>query len=438
MISIREANKNDFNFILDLMIKNLKPYYGGDHEKHATRIFNTHISGGLDQIGFFSTFQKMFIVEYNGKTSGMLHLVGKKQGTIKISPLIVCDDSRGKGIGKFLIDFIDDYAKKNEYRQVYCTVARQNKQAYNFFKRNGFTVAGTSDSHYKDKITETMLYKEVQGSSVLNDFDKKHISVVPMQKRHQEEVKDLLIDKLPKTFGGIDNDWVDSLFKGYERRNSNDINTKYKLIYVAENRGKVSGVVGATPKKGSPIKLMPFIAVDFPSYIALLKDIPFFLKSYGHKLYIHISPNADETKALLETNWKLDSAMPEAYLEGIVTQQWSYTIKQKSDFRSLRVKEQFLKEIQNGNKDLEVRVAYDSFNNIKIGSIVNFNNRFREVRCEIVDIRRYENFRNMLLKENPERIVPGCSKDELLNILEDIYPSSKETLGVLVFQLRKL
>jgi ASC-1-like (ASCH) protein len=36
----------------------LEPYYGGNHKAHAERIFNAHIKGGIDRIGF-SSFEQM-------------------------------------------------------------------------------------------------------------------------------------------------------------------------------------------------------------------------------------------------------------------------------------------------------------------------------------------------------------------------------------------
>jgi len=88
-INIREAREQDWEFVKKLMCEALEPFYGGDHKKHAERIFSTHISGGKDNLGYFSTEQKMFIIEVNKELAGMIHLVGKRQGTYKISPIIV-------------------------------------------------------------------------------------------------------------------------------------------------------------------------------------------------------------------------------------------------------------------------------------------------------------------------------------------------------------
>ena len=88
-VVIREARNEDFKWVESLMQNALEPYYGGDHRAHAKRIFDAHIVGGVDSLGFFSFEQRMFVAEINSERVGMIHLVGKRQSTYKISPLIV-------------------------------------------------------------------------------------------------------------------------------------------------------------------------------------------------------------------------------------------------------------------------------------------------------------------------------------------------------------
>lgn len=436
-IIVREAIEGDFDFVVNLMCEALNPYCGGDHKKHAERIFSTHISGGRDQIGFFSLLQKMLVAELNGEKAGFIHLVGKRQGTLKISPLIVEKKFRKKfGIGNALLNRAEQLAVEDDYHQIYCTVAQQNSGALNFFTSKDFVITGRSDSHYKSGITELMLYKPLIDDEDIKRFDRQHISVHPYDDKYEHQVRKLLLEKLPNTFRGINDDWVTGLFEGYKRRKLQDINAKYKLIFLARDpEEKVRGVVGATPKKGSPIKLMPFIALDLPAFMALLRDIPFLLKEYGAKLYIHLSPTPDETIALQQCGWMLNGAMPAAYHPEIVTQQWSLDIDKKKTMRSMRVKDKFLKFIESGKKDLEVRVGYNSFRKIKVGELVNFNNRNRSIIRRIADIRTYKNFEEMVNAESPSRIVPEISRENLLGLLRDIYPKHKEKLGVIVFEI---
>lgn len=133
-VEIREALKKDSDWVENLMHEALKPFYGGDHRAHARRIFQTHIAGGQDQIGFFSFEQKMFIAEVNGVRVGMIHLVGKRQQTYKISPLIITPELRGRfGIGGQLLNYAEKYARAHKARQIYCTVAEKNIAAMQFF-----------------------------------------------------------------------------------------------------------------------------------------------------------------------------------------------------------------------------------------------------------------------------------------------------------------
>ena len=438
-IDIREAKEEDFSFVTELMHEALEPYYGGDHRAHAQRIFLTHISGGEDQIGHFSSEQKMFIITVDNNPAGMIHIVGKRQGTFKISPIVVIPQYRGKiGLGKTLIEFAENYAKTNGARQMYCTVSEQNKSALQFFIRHGYTVAGQSDSHYKSGITEVMLYKLFVSSDFDEKFDRMNISVHPLKESHESQVHQLLLDTLPDHFHGIDSSWVDALFQGYKRRYSRDVNVKYKLIYVAIDRSNtVLGVAGATPKKGGrPIKIMPFIATNVPAFVALLTDVPYFLKPYGCKLYIHITPTVEETIALQRYGWKLDTVMPAAYHENRVTQQWSLDITREDFMRPIRTKQRYLDLIKDGQKMLEVRVGYEHIKTIQPGERIKFCSRTEAIIAHVKSVRKYPTLDSMLGHEDATRIIPGLPESKVLEVLREIYPPELESLGVIALEIQ--
>lgn len=321
---IREAQKKDFLFIAELMDDALGKYYDGDHYAHAERIFNTHIRGGKDENGFFSIEQKMFVVDVDGVLAGIIHLVGKSQGTYKISPLIVHPRFKNHGLGSILLKYAEKYVCGKGARQIYCTVARENINAFSFFLKKGFVIAGKSEHHYKDDITEVMLYKSFDFKKVITKVE---ILEFTDSIDVRLEASNFLLNKLPQFFGSVDEKWVENLFSGHERRFTKDVNKKYKIIFVAFEEGKVVGVVGATPKKGEPIKIMPFAASNENVFEALLKSIARRLINYGHKLYIHLCPSAKETIVLQKNNWKLDAVLPEAYHLDVVTQQWSLDLK---------------------------------------------------------------------------------------------------------------
>ncbi len=51
-------------------------------------------------------------------------------------------------------------------------------------------------------------------------------------------------------------------------------------------------------------------------------------------------------------------------------------------------------------------------------------------------VRGHLSFVDMLEREGSEKIMPGWGKDRILKGLWDIYPGTKENLGVLVFELQ--
>ncbi|MFA5080514.1 MAG: GNAT family N-acetyltransferase [Candidatus Paceibacterota bacterium] len=439
---IRNAESADFNWVEDLMQNALKDYYGGDHRAHAKRILNAHLSGGTDYLGFFSFEQRMFVIEVDGIRGGIIHIVGKRQSTYKISPLIIFPEFRGKlGLGTLLLDFAETYAKKHDARQIYCTVAKQNISALQFFLRKGFIRAGESESHYKGGINEVMLYKPLHDLKSLTSFDSINVSVVPLDESNEEikrQTAELLLNRLCNSFDGITSDWVSSLFDGYARRHTKDINAKYKLIFVAlDGNGQVIGVAGATPKKGNPIKIMPLITSNISAFEALLIDTPFQLVPYGHKLYIHINPTVDEVISLQRLGWKLDAAMPSAYHPDVITQQWSLNIGE-STMKTMRIKQKYFDLIRFGKKTLEVRVGYESIKRIKVGERIQLGCHVSTQEVKVVEVRNYSTFEDMLTNEDWKLIVPDArSKGEVLSLLRQIYPKNKEVLGVIVLEFEK-
>lgn len=436
-VKVRPAQLADWEFVVGQMTSTLADFYGGDHASHAKRIFETHIAGGQDRIGFFSQQQKMFIAELAGKPIGMIHLVLKRQSTCKISPLIVDKESRKvKGVGTALLKSAIDFAGSADCRQIYCTVSKKNEDALRFFLRHGFIIAGKSKNQYMDGVDEFMLYRNLLEIVGDDEFDLDHISVLPMDDRHKDQVSRILLEYLSEDFIGIDDQWVDSLFSGYDRRDSRDVDKKYKLIFTAVDRhDRVLGVAGATPKKGEPIKLMPFVAVESPAFFALLSDVPSLLREFGRKVYVHIIPDAEQTRFLQRAGWRLDGVLPDAYQVDRVTQQWSKELDRDEIMRQMRLKKRYLDMMRAGRKTLEVRVGYDSVSTIKPGEQIAFLSREDRIVREVKAVRRYKDFNKMMENEDYTRILPDMKKDEVDRMLREIYPPNKEALGVIVLEV---
>jgi len=414
----------------------LGPFYGGDHRAHARRIFDTHISGGTDYVGHFSAGQHMFIAEVGSKRAGLIHLVEKKQATVKISPLIVTSEFRGRlGIGSLLLKHGEQFAEGLGARQLYCTVAVPNHGALGFFLNKGFQITGTAKDHYKRGVDEHMLYKQLVEDT---DLTAPNISVVPFRPdQHADGVRRLILKALRGDFLGVDDAWVDALFAGYERRGSTDINVKYKIIFVAESGGKVIGVAGATPKKGDPIKLMPLAATSEPAFEALIIDLQGLLADYGHKLYVHLVPESWQVICLQRHGWTLEGVFPGGYAPKSVVQQWGLSIgKGRKTMNVMRIKRPYYDAIMSGQKTLEVRVGYDNIKRYKAGELIQLETSQVSGVVRIKAVRTYGSFRAMLDAEKWQKIVPDATSNAAaLAKLKEIYPPAKEALGIYVFEI---
>lgn len=437
-IVVRPARADDFDFVADLMIRALTPFYGGDHRSHARRIFDTHMNGGIDHVGHFSAGQHMFIAEQDGQQVGLIHVVVKRQETVKISPLIVSTNYRGKlGIGSMLLKYAEDFARNLGARQLYCTVASPNQKALQFFLQKGFRITGTAKDHYKYGIDEHMLYKQLVDEA---GFDSPNVSVVPFEEeKHADAARDLILSQMSGAFNGVDNDWVDALFAGYRRRELGDVNAKFKIIFVAECDSKVVGVAGATPKKGRPIKLMPLVASSEEAFEALVIDLQGLLEDYGHKLYVHLVPEPWQVACLQRHGWTLEGVFPGGYAPNSVVQQWGFNFnKEGASVRKMRIKRPYYDAIMSGKKTLEVRVGYNSIKKLRSGQLLQLETGHTSGVVRIKSIRIYDNFADMLATESWQQIVPQASSDEeALRLLRKIYPPHKECLGVHVIEIER-
>ena len=437
-VTIRSAAADDFEWVADLMVRALSPFYDGDHRAHAQRIFDTHMKGGTDHVGHFSAGQYMFIAEQNGQPVGLIHVVEKKQETVKISPLIVSTDYRGKlGIGSMLLKHAEDFARNLGARQLYCTVASPNQKALQFFLRKGFRITGTAKDHYRHDVDEHMLYKQLVDEA---GFDSPNVSVIPFdEEKHANGARDLILSQMSDVFRGVDDDWVDALFAGYKRKELGDVNAKFKIIFTAECGGEVVGIAGATPKKGQPIKLMPLVAKSEAAFEALVIDLQGLLLDYGHKLYVHLVPEPWQVACLQRHGWTLEGVFPGGYAPNSVVQQWGLNFnKEGATVRKMRIKRPYFDAIMSGRKTLEVRVGYDNIKRLKAGELLQLETGHTSGVVRIKSIRVYDNFADMLATEPWREIVPQVNdQTAALRLLREIYPSHKERLGVHVIEVEK-
>src|SRR5262245_3019917 len=93
------------------LVRHLVPVCLGDHDAYADCLLDNHLSGRAD-CGNFSLSQQLHIVRHSGSAKqrvGLINLVPKRQGTVKIGPLFVLPEFRGHhAVAPFALRYFED------------------------------------------------------------------------------------------------------------------------------------------------------------------------------------------------------------------------------------------------------------------------------------------------------------------------------------------
>ena len=98
----------------------------------------------------------------------------------------------------------------------------------------------------------------------------------------------------------------------------------------------------------------------------------------------------------------------------------------------LWIREPYLLQILAGRKTVEVRVAYSNIARLEVGDTLRLNDQHLAV---IRRVAHYASFESLLQGEDPAAIAPDLCPEALLGKLREIYPSEKESLGVVALEI---
>jgi ASC-1-like (ASCH) protein len=107
--------------------------------------------------------------------------------------------------------------------------------------------------------------------------------------------------------------------------------------------------------------------------------------------------------------------------------------------KTLWIRPEYLSEILEGRKTVEVRVAYANIARLQPGDRLLLNDGLPAHAggrpFMIRRIGRYASFEELLAHEDPAAIAPGLAAEALLSALRSIYPPEKEELGVIALEI---
>ena len=134
-ISIKKATDKDIPFILELLYEIDRPKPINDKE---IKVFENKIRG------YFSDLQKTIILaKQDSKIVGLTSIIflsrlNRTKLEMYIPELIVTKQLRNFGIGKKLIKYCIDLAKKKDCYRIRLESGNQRKESHKFYKSIGF------------------------------------------------------------------------------------------------------------------------------------------------------------------------------------------------------------------------------------------------------------------------------------------------------------
>ena len=138
--SIRKADKKDEKRICELFIEMLKTIYKTDDVKG-------YDEGYLDR--YFADKENVILVaESDSEVIGFISVEVHREEHeyIYLDDFSVSESKRGNGIGNELLKEAEEYGKSVRVFASLLHVEKSNERAFNFYKRNGYSVLEDQDN----------------------------------------------------------------------------------------------------------------------------------------------------------------------------------------------------------------------------------------------------------------------------------------------------
>ena len=312
-VVIRDYRKEDLPAVKWLMLQYLPRFYDDIDESFSESLTEAH-EKGYDPFGYFTTAKHVWIAEIEDEIVGMMSVSIKRGGSVKISPILIDEAYRGKGIGRKLIETLVQFVEKNRLRKIYCSVAIQNVGTLAFFDRLGFVREGYLEQQYRGGMTE-VVYGWFPGKEIPIADD---VLIREMEDKDAETIKRIALSYLPRFYSEMNEQFVSNMIEAH-RRKIISYATKHKIIFVAERNGEVVGFLTSTPKRGGGVKLFPSLALSLDIEKALLAyAIQHFKKVGRRKVYGFVpSTETDRIRLYLELGFRTEEILLKPYKTGV-------------------------------------------------------------------------------------------------------------------------
>jgi ribosomal protein S18 acetylase RimI-like enzyme len=99
-----------------------------------------------------------YIVTHHEKSVGYMAVVPKmSEASLMLSKIYVKKSARGLGLGRKMLEFVEDLCRQRKIKKIWLTVNKNNSHSIRWYSRMGFTNTGP-------------LLQDIGGGFVMNDY----------------------------------------------------------------------------------------------------------------------------------------------------------------------------------------------------------------------------------------------------------------------------
>jgi ribosomal protein S18 acetylase RimI-like enzyme len=146
MITIRKANPNDASFIAQHAYRLLEfgpPAWRKPDWELMTKADAKHITNALMSDG--SDKEVLMAEDESGKACGFLHMTLQtdyytEEKQAHITDIVVIKEAEGKGVGRFLMEKADEWAREKKAKWITLNAFEGNEHARKVYEKSGYQV----------------------------------------------------------------------------------------------------------------------------------------------------------------------------------------------------------------------------------------------------------------------------------------------------------
>lgn len=164
MLKPYKPDRNDYQEIADLVNVASQPFLAIE-TKEENRVLNTGRKTAKDIEETVKT-REVLCVKREGVILAFSAFRLKNYKTVWISSLFVKSSNQREGIGKFLLDAIEEFARKNNAKAIVLEVRKKAEWAINFYRKYGYHILNGQDLK-KDPFDQVIDKKPVPSRRIL-------------------------------------------------------------------------------------------------------------------------------------------------------------------------------------------------------------------------------------------------------------------------------